>query len=141
VSAPSREECWARRKQALDFARSQHLDGADIWANLCQKFVRISLGAGPGEPSAHAAWVHLPEADRHGVGGKHPPAGVPVYFRLHTPFWHAALSAGKGLIWSTDILRRGHVDKVTIGYLERRWHADYLGWAESINGRRVWPAG
>ena len=134
------QKLWQRRKQALEFARTEHLVGLPIWRNLCQRFVRIGLGAGPGEPTARAAWLHLPEADRHGVGGKHPPAGVPVYFRLPTPFGHAALSAGKGLVWSTDILRAGQVDKVSIAYLERRWNATYLGWAESINGRRVWPS-
>jgi hypothetical protein len=139
VKGVSREELWARRKHALEYAHDQHLHGSPIWAGLCQKAVRIALGAGPGAASARLAWLDLPDEDRHGVGGKHPPAGVPAYFRLDTPYWHVALSAGKGLIWSTDILRRGHWDKVSIPYLERRWHAHYLGWAESINGRRVWP--
>lgn len=137
---PTNDELWHRRRHALDFAHDQHVNGSAAWHNLCQKFVRTACGAGPGEPSARAAWVHLPSGDRHGIGGKHPPAGVPVYFRLNTPFWHAALSAGKGYIWSTDILRRGHLDKVSIGYLEHRWNAHYLGWAETINDRRVWPA-
>lgn len=136
----SDEELSHRRQHANAFAREQHLHGGADWHNLCQKFVRTACGAGPGQPSAKAAWLHLPHEDKHGVGGKHPPLGVPVYFRLNTPFWHAALSAGKGYIWSTDILRRGHVDKVSIPYLEQRWHAEYLGWAEQINGRRVWPA-
>lgn len=133
-------ELWQRRHHALEFALHEDQHGAASWHNLCQKFVRTACGAGPGQPSAKAAWLHLPHEDKHGVGGKHPPAGVPVYFKLDTPYWHAALSVGKGFIRSTDILRRGHVDKVSITYLENRWNADYLGWAESINGRRVWPA-
>lgn len=136
----SDHELSVRRQQAVHFAREQHLSGGAVWHNLCQKFVRTACGADPGAPSARSAWVHLPGGDKHGVGGKHPPAGVPVYFWLNTPFWHAALSAGKGYIWSTDILRRGHVDKVSIPYLEHRWNARYLGWAESVNQRRMWPS-
>lgn len=139
---PTRDDqLWHRRLHALEFAREEHLHGDAVWRNWCQRFVRVALGADVGAPTARTAWLHLPPEDRHGVGGKHPPAGVPVYFRLNNLSWHAALSAGKGVIWSTDILRAGHVDKVTIPYLERRWGAVYLGWAESVNGRRVWPAG
>jgi hypothetical protein len=137
----TRADLWARRKAALEFALHEHVQPSRDWTNDCQMGVRMALGAAGGIGSARLSWLALPAADRHGVGGKHPPAGVPVWFRLNTPFWHVALSAGKGLVWSTDILRHGRWDKVSIPYLERRWNADYLGWGESINGRRVWPAG
>jgi hypothetical protein len=130
----------ARRRGALVYARLQHKQGGPVWHNLCQKFVRTALGAGPGSPSAKAAWQSLPQKRRRDTHTptRKPPAGVPVYFRMNTPYWHAALSAGRGYIWSTDILRPGRVDKVSIRYLERRWNAEYVGWATHINGRRVW---
>lgn len=130
----------ARRLAALAFARTQHLTGAGGWRNLCQKFVRTALGAGPGAPSAKAAWQGLEGSGQRRKWNPQapPPAGVPVYFRLNTPYWHAALSAGGGNIWSTDIKRAGHVDKVSIRYLEQRWNADCVGWTTTINGVRVW---
>lgn len=137
----TREELWHRRKSALEFALREHLDPSRDWENDCQMFVRMALGAPGGVEFATArlAFLAIPLEDRHPVGGKHPPAGVPGYFRTRTRNWHVGLSAGKGEIWSTDILRRGHIDKVTIPYIERRWGAVYIGWPESINGRRVWP--
>lgn len=142
MTTPTRADLWARRKAGLEFAHREHVDPSRWWENDCQMFSRMALGAPGGLifDTAKKAFLQIPHADRHPVGGKHPPAGVPVYFRLPNPFWHAAISAGKGLIWSTDITRRGRIDKVSIGYLERRWGADYLGWTESINRRRVWPA-
>lgn len=137
----TRAELWARRKAALEFALREHRDPSRWWENDCQMFARTALGAPGGEifDTARKALGQIPPADLHPVGGKHPPAGVPAYFRTHTPFWHVAISAGKGLIWSTDILRRGRIDKVSIPYLEDRWGATYIHWTESINGRRVWP--
>lgn len=137
---PNDAELWARRKAALEFALREHHAPTRWWENDCQMAVRMALGAQGGIASARLAYLALPAEDRHGAGGKHPPAGVPAWFRLNTPYWHVALSAGRGLIWSTDILRTGRWDKVSIPYLERRWNAHYLGWSESINGRRVWPA-
>lgn len=134
----SLEELWARRKHGIEWVADQHRYGSPIWAGLCQKGVRIALGAEPGAPTAWAAWQDCPEEDRHPVGGKHPPAGVPAYYRVGA-WGHVGLSAGHGLIWSTDILRRGLWDKVSIPYIERRWGATYVGWTDTINGRRVWP--
>lgn len=128
----------ARRKQALRYARDQHKNGPSIWHNLCQKFARTALGAPGGAASARLAWLGLTDRQRRGENNRTPPAGVPVYFKLNTPYWHAAISAGKGYVWSTDIVRIGQVDKVSISYLERRWNAEYLGWATHINGHRVW---
>lgn len=130
----------ALRMRAVSYALDQHRHGPGVWRNLCQKFTRTALEAGPGAPSARAAWQSLEgTGKRRRWNPEHPPPmGVPVYFRLNTPFWHVALSAGKGYVWSTDILRPGHVDKVSIAYLERRWHAECLGWTTAINGKDVW---
>lgn len=135
---PTKEQLRERRLRAVQFARREHERGPSIWRNLCQKFVRTSLGAPGGAASAKAAWQGLRDEQKRGPGNRKPPRGVPVYFRLDTPYWHAALSAGNGYIWSTDVIRTGRVDKVSITYLERRWDAEYLGWATHVNGVRVW---
>lgn len=136
----SKEELRALRIGAARWARNQSMHGEAIWHNLCQKGTRTALGAPGGAVSAKAAWQSLKgTGKRRRWDPEHPPpVGVPVYFRLDTPYWHAAISAGNGDIWSTDILRRGRYDKVSIGYLERRWHAKCLGWTTEINGKRVW---
>lgn len=132
------EKLRKRRLRAVRRARREHQRGAPVWRNLCQKFVRTMIGAPGGAASAREAWLAYPDEQNRGPGNRRPPIGVPVYFRLDTPYWHAALSAGKGYIWSTDIIRKGRVDKVSIAYLEHRWNAEYLGWATHSNGVRVW---
>lgn len=138
MSEELKAELRERRRRAIQAARYEHEHGEPVWRNLCQKFTRSMLGAPGGAPSARVAWRELPASRRRDVGNRMPPAGVPVYFQMDTPYWHAALSAGRGFIWSTDIIRRGQVDKVSITYLERRWNATYVGWATEINGVRVW---
>lgn len=128
------------RRRAVRWARDQHEHGLPIWRNLCQKGTRTALGAPGGAASAKIAWQELAgTGKRRRYNPEHPPPeGVPVYFKMNTPYWHAAISAGKGYIWSTDILRPGRYDKVSIAYLERRWNAECLGWTTFINGKRVW---
>ena len=127
-----------KRLAVVRRAREESLNGEPSWRNLCQKFVRTMCGAPGGAASAKIAWQSYPDHQTRGPGNRRPPMGVPVYFRLDTPYWHAAISAGKGYIWSTDITRWGRVDKVSIDYLERRWNAEYLGWATHSNGVRLW---
>jgi len=127
-----------RRLAIVRRARRESLTGNAIWRSLCQKFVRTMCGAPGGAASARNAWQSYPPRQTREPGNRRPPMGVPVYFRLNTPYWHAAISAGAGYIWSTDIVRWGRVDKVSIDYLERRWNAEYLGWATHSNGVRVW---
>lgn len=128
------------RLRAVRWCREQSLHGGAVWRNLCQKGARTALGAPGGSPSAKAAWESLAGTGkrRHYNPEHPPPLGVPVYFKMNTPYWHVAISAGGGAIWSTDILRAGRYDKVTIAYLERRWHARCIGWTTAINGKEVW---
>lgn len=137
---PTTAELKDLRRKAVRICRARAATGEAIWHNLCQKGTRTALEAPGGAPSAKAAWVELAgSGKRRKYNPEHPPPeGVPVYFKLDTPYWHAAISAGGGFIWSTDILRRGCYDKVSIGYLERRWHARCLGWTTYCNGKRVW---
>lgn len=135
-----KEESRELRLTATRICRWRHLHGPAVWHNLCQKGTRTALGAGPGAPSAKAAWLGLEgTGDRRRYNPEHPPPfGVPVYFSMNTPYWHATISAGKGFVWTTDAVRNGRYDKVSIGWLERRWHCKCVGWTTSINGKRVW---
>jgi len=128
-----------RRRAAVRWMRLQHQTGAAVWFNLCQKAVRTALGAGPGAASAKRAWLDSDRDHRRAYNpDRPPPFGVPVYFKMDTPYWHVALSAGRGKVWTTDTVRRGRIDKVSIGKIEDRWNARCIGWLTHINGRRIW---
>lgn len=112
-----------------------------LWRGLCLAFTRTTLGVDAKHPSAIEAWRATPAAQRHdhddGDAGN-PPPGVPLYWS-GGKYGHVALSAGNGWCWSTDIRRRGKVDRVRISLIHQRWGLAYLGWCESINGVRVYP--
>lgn len=122
------------RIRAVAWALAQIADPVKNWTGRCQEFTRRSLGIGGGFPSALAAWRGVAKQDRD--PSRTPPPGVPVYWSGGR-YGHAALSAGDGYVYSTDIKRRGKVDKVPLALIEQRWGYRYLGWARTINGVRV----
>lgn len=109
--------------------------GPPLWRNLCLKRVRTLLGVPAKYPSAIVAWDHVATADRH--RGALPPRGVPVFWR-GGQYGHVALSDGGGWCFSTDIKRRGRLDRVRIDLVTQRWGYAYLGWTETLNGVRVY---
>jgi hypothetical protein len=110
--------------------------GDEGWLGLCQKFVRMSLGAGPGFPSAIAAWNGAKL--KHGIANSSAvPAGVPVYWGGGA-YGHVALSTGGGGIISTDFPTSNKIGRGTIAGLTAKWHKPLLGWTEDINGKRIY---
>jgi len=110
--------------------------GMEGWLGLCQKFVRMSLGAGPGFPSAIAAWNGAKY--RHGISNPSAvPAGVPVYWGGGA-YGHVALSTGGGGVISTDFPTMGKIGRGTISGIGSAWHKPLLGWTEDINGKRIY---
>jgi hypothetical protein len=106
------------------------------WLGLCQKFVRMSLGAGGGFPSALAAWNGARK--KHGIANSSAvPAGVPVYWG-GGPYGHVALSTGGGGIIGTDFPTMGRIGRGTIAGLSARWRKPLLGWTEDINGKQIY---
>ena len=93
---------------------------------------------GDGAADAEDMW----KAAKH----KHPetnpariPRGVPIFWRGgRADHGHAAVSAGQGLMWSTDIKRAGDVDLAPIDDVRRLWGMELLGWTEDLNGVRVY---
>lgn len=123
-----------RGSKAVAYALKLRAAGRAIWDHLCLKFVRTCLGVPPRYSSARVAWSHVAKSDRH--GGSTPPPGVPVFWSPN----HVALSVGGGYVESTDILREGLIDRVSIDYITRHWGLRYLGWTETLNGKRVYTA-
>lgn len=120
----------ARLDAALANCAHEAHSGSAQWHGLCLKFARTMLGIGPRYSSAIAAWNG---AAGHHHGDADPAGGVPVFWRVGR-YGHVAISAGGGWCWSTDIKRRGQVDKVPIGYISKHWGAHYLGWSDQLNG-------
>lgn len=119
--------------QSISAAAAEEQSASRDWTGWCLKFVRIMLGVAASHPSAIKAWDGA--KFKHTTGT--PPKGVPIFWRIGE-FGHVALSDGNGYCYSTDILRRGKVDRVPIARIASRWGAKYLGWTEDLNGVRVY---
>lgn len=120
---------------AVAAAITQAKRETEDWRGMCLRFVRTCLGVPARHRDAKTAWTATAPGDRH--DGAKPPPGVPVFWAVGA-HGHVALSAGGGLVWSTDILRPGQVDLVRVDTITRAWAARYLGWTETLNGQRVY---
>lgn len=120
--------------QAVAWAVKEHLTPSRDWTGMCLMFVRTCFGVAALYPSAGVAWQHTTR--RHTTT---PPPGVPVWWTGgRSGYGHVAISAGSGYVWSTDAVRRGKVDRVSIGSITRNWGLSYQGWSEDINDVRVY---
>src|SRR5690606_3445553 len=71
-------------------------------------------------------------------GGK-APRGAPVYWTGGSRgYGHIALGLGKGYCLSTDAGGSGRVAKIKIDKLTAWWGHHFQGWAEDVNGVRVY---
>ncbi len=134
------------RERALERAAAQSKSGPTFGKDECLIRVRKLYGAdaigdfdGDGSADAEDGW----KATKH----RHPaplqldaiPAGVPLWWGGGSAdHGHVAISAGRGMCWSTDIRRTGRFDLVPIAEITREWGLPFLGWTEDINGVRVY---
>jgi hypothetical protein len=112
--------------------------GEPIWRNLCLKRARTLLGVPAKYASAIKAWNATPPEERHTSPA---PAGVPEFFSIGK-FGHVVVAdgvhGGEEWCFSTDIKRRGRLDRVRTSLITTRWGAKRLGWTETLNGVRVY---
>lgn len=118
---------------ALAFARSQRQSPTRNWTGMCLAFCRQTWGLAGGVPDANASW-RMARDKRTSIMSA--PAGAPVWWAVGK-HGHIAIADGKGNCYSTDIRRRGKVDLVPIGEVQRRWRAQPLGWSPYLNGHRL----
>lgn len=127
------------------YARRESQAPSRDWTGWCAVFTRKAFGApaigdhdGDGSADAEDVW----KAAKHKHKTSNPaeiPRGVPIFWSGgRGDHGHAAVSAGNGVMWSTDIKRPGHVDLVQIDEVRRKWGLTLLGWTEDINGVRVY---
>ena len=119
--------------QAKEFAQQQHRSGSASWHNMCQMFSRQCVGAPSFGSSAREAFNRIPAEQRH--TSSPPPAGSIAYygFRDHG-FGHAVFAVSGGFVWSNDILRTGHIDRVRWDVFPSRWRLPYRGWISACPG-------
>lgn len=126
-----------RRAAARAWMRKESKTPTRDRLNECLRTVRIALGIGSGADWAIHAWNQA-KGYRHSI--KIPEAGTPYFFLGAGKFGHIVLvdTPGKTInsttCWSTDILRKGDVDLVTIGYIKKHWGMKGLGWSTRLNG-------
>jgi len=106
----------------------------------CLQWVRSCFDVGSRDPDAATAWRNA--FGRHPVNsGDHCPRAVPIYWTGGSRgYGHIALSVGNGNCISTDAGGSGVCAKVSIDGLTRAWGQNFMGWAESVNGVRVFQA-
>jgi hypothetical protein len=111
---------------------TEHKHASTDWQGECLTFVRAMLAAPlSGSPDAIAAW----NKSKLRVHDTKPPRGYPVYWSGGSHgHGHAAISAGDGSIYSTDLPQTGKVGLVPIGEPHRRWGLTYLGWCHDYAG-------
>lgn len=107
----------------------------------CLVFVREMFGVAARDPSAAAAW-RLTKFKHPVRSGAQTPRGAPVYWIGGSEGnGHIAIATGNGNCWSSDAGGSGIVAKVNIDELTERWSAlRFQGWAEDVNGVRVFDA-
>jgi len=128
------------RTATLAYLRDQAATGARFDVGLCLQRVRMAYGIAARFPDAASAWA--------GAAHKHPttdlasiPAGVPVFWTggAHG-YGHVAVKAGGDTVdvWSTDLERPGHFDRVDGRRIGATWGLRLVGWTEDLNGVRVY---
>lgn len=125
-------------KTAVEYCQTERGDGH---RNHCLLNVRRAFGISALYPTAYAAWL--------GAGGKHganthtvipAPPNVPIFFKGAAAAGHVVVSAGDGWCYTTDWNGNdGQWTKVRVADIVSRWNYRYLGWSETLNGRRVHP--
>jgi hypothetical protein len=114
---------------ALSKAAAESAHRSRDWFGFCLMFVRTCLGIPKFYDEAEDAWAGA--LHKHTTGT--PPAGSAIFY-AGGQHGHVTLSAGGGMCWSTDLLRRGQVDKVPVNAPVAKWGYRYLGWTEDLNG-------
>lgn len=114
--------------QALAFAKQAVANGDTGWYHRCLAFVAQAYGLASGSPTATAAY-QLSRSRGQINTNMDPNVGAVVYWNTGAS-GHAALYAGNGMVYSTDITGRGRVGLVPIGDISKKWGAPYLGWSD-----------
>jgi hypothetical protein len=120
--------------QAKAFAEHQHAQPiATGWFDKCQVFSRQCVGAPSFGGSARLAFEGTPASHKH-TSSPPPPGSIAYYGKPGVGDGHAVFVVEGGLVWSTDILHHGGVDKVRWDVFPKGkpkgWSLPYRGWID-----------
>lgn len=126
---PTASEVLAKAKSYADA-------GTYFGPGMCLRFSRLSASAPALYPTAIEDWRNAKY--RHAWTSRPPAGALLAWSGGSREMGHRAVSAGDGYVYSTDILREGRVDRVSLAYLASRWgNLTPAGWSEDIDGVRV----
>lgn len=120
----------------LAWLAAEHEHPSQDWTGWCLKATRSARNVPARYASAADAWRYATE--RH-PGDWTPPRGAPVFTTGGSQgYGHAMTSIGGGFAWTTDAVRRGQIDVISIKALLIAWpNHTYAGWTQDINGVHV----
>lgn len=114
----------------MEWAKAQHTNPTQGWHNLCQSFVRQSMGVAAWANSAKNAWYAIPAGHRYVDAFADIPKGAAIYFSLGT-YGHVMLARGpKDEAWSNDYIRSGKIDQTPRDIPRWGGPGTYLGWSD-----------
>ena len=120
-------------EQARAFAVSEHERPSRDWYRFCQMFSRQCVGAGSFGASARLAFNATPESAKHRTTPP-PPGSIAYYGYANSGAGHAVFVVDGGFVWSTDIRRKGKIDRVPWDVFMTAWHLPYRGWIDACPG-------
>lgn len=101
------------------------------YSGMCQMYVRDQCWE---VPSLYGSAIEAWNGARHKhPGDRTPPKGAPCYYR-GGQYGHAVIWAGGDDIRSTDCTSSNDISEVDLGWPERAWGFEYLGWTGDLNG-------
>lgn len=107
-------------------------------AGLCLQWSRMGYDVDPLYPDASTAWQEAKFKHRTESGIHVPRGGLAYWTGGSRGFGHIAPGAGDGWCLSTDAGGAGVCARVRIDDLTRWWDLNFQGWAEDVNGVRVY---
>lgn len=117
-------------QDVVAWAKAQANNPTSNWYRRCQSFVRQAIGSSGGALTATDAFTQ--DKYKH-AGDMNPPAGAAVYWGGGAG--HAAISAGNGYVYTTDMAGKGTVSLQKLSDVDN-WLGgkhNYLGWTEGTN--------
>lgn len=123
---------------AIAWGKNEIKNPSRNWNALCLMFVRRCFNVAAKYPDARTAWANAKKKHKTSDPSSIP-SGVPVFFDTTSKWDHIVLSIGGGKCISTDALRKGKPDIVSIASLAKSW-GPLLGWSEDVNGVTVYKA-
>ena len=123
---------------AIAWGKNEIKNPSRNWNALCLMFVRRCFNVAAKYPDARTAWANAKKKHKTSDPSSIP-SGVPVFFDTTSKWDHVVLSIGGGKCISTDALRKGKPDIVSIASLAKSW-GPLLGWSEDVNGVTVYKA-